>query len=75
MPTVMAYRCSYDPRGLAGLPIGMFHCPACGCMVLAGLEHGPCFVALCPAAQEARHPGAQVEVEVQEGDAEWLAEP
>ena len=35
-------RCTYDPRPLLGQPIGMLHCPECGCMVLAGLEHGPC---------------------------------
>lgn len=31
--------CPYDPREMLGLPIGMFHCPECGEMVLAGLEH------------------------------------
>ncbi len=31
--------CSYDPRPLAGQPIGMFHCPLCGEMVIAGMEH------------------------------------
>lgn len=40
-------RCTYDPRPLLGQPIGMFHCPGgpgqgCLCMVIAGLEHGPC---------------------------------
>lgn len=40
-------RCTYDPRPLIGLPLGMFHCPGgagqdCGCMILAGMEHGPC---------------------------------
>lgn len=34
--------CTYDPRPLLGAPMGMFHCPECGCMVLAGMEHGPC---------------------------------
>lgn len=34
--------CSYDPRVLLGLPIGMLHCPECGCMVLAGMAHGAC---------------------------------
>lgn len=32
-------QCDYDPRELAGMPIGMFHCPKCGDMVLAGLAH------------------------------------
>lgn len=31
--------CPYDPREMAGLPIGMFHCPMCGEMVIAGMEH------------------------------------
>lgn len=36
-------RCTHDPRTLLGRPIGMYHCPGCdGCMVVAGLEHGPC---------------------------------
>lgn len=33
--------CDYDPRELAGLPIGQFHCPVCGDVVLAGMEHPP----------------------------------
>ena len=32
-------KCSYDPSPLIGLPIGMFHCPECGEMVVAGIEH------------------------------------
>lgn len=35
-------KCTYDPTKLKGAPIGMFHCPLCGCMVLAGIPHGPC---------------------------------
>jgi len=31
--------CSHDPRELAGQPIGMYHCPECGEMVVAGLDH------------------------------------
>lgn len=30
--------CSYDPMTADG-PIGMFHCPECGEMVVAGMEH------------------------------------
>ena len=30
--------CPYEPREMKG-PIGMFHCPECGAMVLAGLPH------------------------------------
>lgn len=35
----MLTSCTYDPRPLAGQPIGMFHCPECGCMVIAGMPH------------------------------------
>lgn len=33
--------CPYEPEHMAGAPIGMFHCPVCGIMVLAGLPHAP----------------------------------
>lgn len=32
-------KCDYDPTPLLGEPIGMFHCPLCGEMVLAGFPH------------------------------------
>lgn len=33
--------CDYDPREIPlGTPTGMFHCPDCGEMVIAGMEHG-----------------------------------
>ena len=32
-------KCSFDPRVYKNAPIGMFHCPECGEMVLAGLPH------------------------------------
>ena len=32
-------KCPYDPSQLVDVPIGMFHCPECGEMVLAGLPH------------------------------------
>lgn len=33
--------CPEDPERLAGAPIGMYHCPWCGCMQVAGWEHLP----------------------------------
>lgn len=36
---VVPVQCDYDPREFTGLPIGMFHCPKCGDMVIAGLPH------------------------------------
>jgi hypothetical protein len=32
-------KCPYRPEELKGCPVGMFHCPICGEMVLAGVEH------------------------------------
>lgn len=29
----------WDPKQLAGAPLGMYHCPYCGEMVIAGMEH------------------------------------
>jgi hypothetical protein len=29
----------WDPQQLADRPIGQYHCPYCGAMVLAGVEH------------------------------------
>ena len=31
-----------DPRDLAGAAIGMYHCPGCGVMQLAGSDHMNC---------------------------------
>lgn len=31
--------CPEKPYLLDGFPIGMYHCPVCSCMVLAGMEH------------------------------------
>lgn len=32
-------KCLFDPKTYVGQPIGMFHCPECGDMVLAGMDH------------------------------------
>lgn len=32
-------KCPEDPIALMGKPIGMYHCPYCGCMQIAGLSH------------------------------------
>lgn len=44
-------RCEEKPELQFG-PIGMYHCPDCGAMVLAGLPHPP----LCEACQP-KQPG------------------
>jgi hypothetical protein len=33
--------CPHDPRELKGEPIGQYHCPVCGEVVIAGLPHEP----------------------------------
>lgn len=35
----MSSTCPHDPKEFLGQPIGMYHCPVCGEMVIAGLEH------------------------------------
>lgn len=32
--------CPEDPRKFKGQPLGMYHCPDCGMMVIAGMKHG-----------------------------------
>lgn len=32
-------KCTHEPREMNGMPIGQYHCPDCGVMVLAGLPH------------------------------------
>lgn len=39
--------CDYDPTKLAGLSMGMLHCPQCGCMILAGVSHPKCDPDFC----------------------------
>lgn len=37
----MGERCPWpwEPQQLVGVPMGQYHCPWCGAMVLAGVEH------------------------------------
>ena len=30
----------WEPQQLVGAPLGMYHCPYCGSMVVAGVPHG-----------------------------------
>jgi hypothetical protein len=32
-------KCAHDPKQYAGMPIGMYRCPECGEMVIAGCDH------------------------------------
>ena len=40
-PELLSWPCPEDPTELAGQPIGMYHCPYCGEMQIAGMEHVP----------------------------------
>lgn len=44
--------CNEKPELLAGQPIGQYHCPDCGAMVLAGAKH----FKLCERCRDLRHP-------------------
>ena len=34
------FQCPHDPKEYGkGLPLGMYHCPICGVMVVAGVPH------------------------------------
>jgi hypothetical protein len=45
--------CAEKPELLRGAPLGMYHCPECGAMVLAGVPHGD----LCRRCHDRKHPG------------------
>jgi hypothetical protein len=45
--------CDEKPELLAGAPIGMYHCPDCGAMILAGVSHP----LLCSKCLNREHPG------------------
>ena len=44
--------CVGKPEALAGVPLGQYHCPECGAMVIAGLPHPP----MCYMCIERKHP-------------------
>lgn len=37
----IAFECPERPEVWLGSPMGMYHCPHCGCMVIAGFEVHP----------------------------------
>jgi hypothetical protein len=45
--------CKEKPEKLLGEPIGMYHCPDCGAMVMAGIPHPD----LCKRCFDRKHPG------------------
>jgi hypothetical protein len=44
--------CAEKPETLIGKPIGQYHCPDCGAMVMAGMEH----FKVCKRCAERKHP-------------------
>jgi hypothetical protein len=45
--------CAEKPELPAGQPLGMYHCPDCGAMVVAGVPHPP----MCERCIARQHPG------------------
>lgn len=45
--------CTEKPENFAGAPLGMYHCPDCGAMVVAGMLHPE----LCQICIQRVHPG------------------
>ena len=44
--------CAEKPERLAGMPLGQYHCPDCGAMVVAGVPHGT----VCKRCRDHTHP-------------------
>lgn len=44
--------CKEKPEELAGQPLGQYHCPDCGAMVIAGVPHPM----LCKTCFDRKHP-------------------
>ena len=51
--------CQEKPEKLIGQPIGQYHCPDCGAMILAGLPHPE----LCQKCLDRNSPGIDKPVE------------
>ena len=45
--------CNENPEELAGGPLGMYHCPDCGAMIMAGYPHPR----ICKICLDKKHPG------------------
>ena len=51
--TLYPANCNEKPELLIGQPIGQYHCPDCGAMVLAGVKHPT----MCKRCIDRQHPG------------------
>jgi hypothetical protein len=49
---VFPANCKEKPEDLAGQPIGQYHCPDCGAMVMAAIPHPP----MCKPCIDRKHP-------------------
>lgn len=49
---VFPANCAEKPELLKDVPLGMYHCPDCGAMVVAAMEHFP----LCKRCLDRTHP-------------------
>lgn len=45
--------CAEKPERLVNVPLGMYHCPDCGAMIVAGMPHFD----LCQLCIDRKHPG------------------
>ena len=45
-------KCEEHPERLGGCPIGQYHCPDCGAMVMAGVPHPT----VCKLCRDHKHP-------------------
>lgn len=49
---VRSANCDEKPESLLGQPLGMYHCPDCGAMVMAGVPHPD----MCQRCIDRQHP-------------------
>ena len=49
---VFTANCSEKPELLKGQPLGQYHCPDCGAMIIAGIKHPP----MCKKCIDRKHP-------------------
>ncbi len=54
---VFPANCAEKPEELIGQPLGMYHCPDCGAMVVAGMHHPD----LCKRCLDRKHPAFDIE--------------
>jgi hypothetical protein len=52
VPELFAPLCKEKPEELLGAPLGMYHCPDCGTMVVAGVPHPT----VCARCRDLEHP-------------------